>query len=112
MIIANDRFVIIAYVSADGRYLLQGDLIDLDKQINLSEQTRTEARRKLMSKVGDDQVITFSPAEVKHRVTVFTDVDCTYCRKLHSEIDAYLANGIEVRYVLYPRNGPASPSWI
>ena len=102
---------IVAYVSADGRYLLQGDLIDLDRQVNISEQTRTEARRELMSSVGDDQFITFSPAEVKHRVTIFTDVDCTYCRKLHSEIDGYLANGIEVRYVLYPRNGPASRSW-
>lgn len=102
---------IVAYVSADGRYLLQGDLIDLDRQVNLSEQTRTTARRDLMSGVGDDQVITFSPAEVKHSVTVFTDIDCTYCRKLHSEIDGYLANGIEVRYVLYPRNGPASRSW-
>lgn len=102
---------IIAYVSADGRYLLQGDLIDLDLNLNLSEQTRTKARRELMSSVGDDQVITFSPAEVKHSVTIFTDVDCAYCRKLHSEIDGYLANGIEIRYVLYPRNGPASPSW-
>lgn len=102
---------IVAYISADGRYLLQGDLIDLDHQVNLSEKTRTDSRRDLMSKVGDDQVITFSPAEVKHRVTIFTDVDCIYCRKLHAEIDTYLANGIQVRYVLYPRNGPASASW-
>ncbi len=102
---------IVAYVSADGRYLLQGDLIDLDEQVNLSERSRTDARRTLMSSVGDDQAITFSPSEVKYSVTVFTDVDCTYCRKLHSQIDEYLAAGIEVRYLLYPRNGPASPSW-
>ena len=102
---------IVAYVSADGRYLLQGDLIDLDQQVNLSEQARTDARRKVMSSVTDDQVISFSPAEVKHSITVFTDVDCTYCRKLHSQIDEYLAQGIEIRYLLYPRNGPASRSW-
>ena len=102
---------IVAYVSEDGRYLLQGDMIDLDLQVNLSEQARTLSRRELMSSVGDDQAITFSPAKVKHRVTVFTDVDCTYCRKLHSQIDEYLAHGIEVRYLLYPRNGPASSSW-
>ena len=53
----------------------------------------------------------FSPAEVKHSITVFTDVECTYCRKLHSQIDGYLAEGIEIRYMLYPRGGPASPSW-
>jgi len=102
---------IIAYVSDDARYLLQGDLIDLDTQVNLSEQRRTAARRELLSTLSNDEAIMFSPAEVKHTVTVFTDVDCTYCRKLHSEIDGYLDLGIEVRYVLYPRNGPASRAW-
>jgi thiol:disulfide interchange protein DsbC len=102
---------IVAYVSADGRYLLQGDMIDLDNQVNLTEQTRNVTRREVMSALEDDQTIIFSPADVKHRVTVFTDVDCTYCRKLHSQIDEYLAAGIEVRYLLYPRNGPASQSW-
>ncbi len=102
---------IVAYVSEDGRYLLQGDMIDLDRQVNLSEQTRNESRREVMSSITDDQVILFSPAEVKHTVTVFTDVDCTYCRKLHGQMDEYLAAGIQIRYLLYPRNGPASRSW-
>jgi thiol:disulfide interchange protein DsbC len=102
---------IVAYVSEDGRYLLQGDLIDLDQQLNLSEQTRNESRRLLMSSIEDDQTIIFSPANPKYRVTVFTDVECTYCRKLHSQIDQYMAEGIEVRYMLYPRAGPASRSW-
>jgi len=102
---------IIAYVSGDGRYLLQGDLIDLDNSVNLSEQSRTDARRELMSTVSDNDVIKFSPAEVKYSVSIFTDVDCTYCRRLHSQIDEYLAHGIEVRYLMYPRNGPASPAW-
>ena len=102
---------IVAYISGDGRYLLQGDLIDLDMQVNLSEQTRTDARRVLVNTLEDKDAILFSPAEVKHSVTIFTDVDCTYCRKLHSEIDEYLSLGIAVRYVLYPRNGPASRAW-
>lgn len=102
---------IIAYVSHDGRYLLQGDLIDLDSQLNLSELSRNGSRRDLIATLGDDEAILFSPTEVKYSVTVFTDVDCTYCRKLHSQIDEYLAAGIEVRYLLYPRNGPASKSW-
>ena len=102
---------VVAYVTADGRYLLQGDLIDLDSQQNLSELSRNEARRELVSAFSDEQAILFMPDEVKYKVTVFTDVDCTYCRKLHSQIDAYLDQGIEVRYVLYPRNGPASKTW-
>ena len=102
---------IVAYISADGRYLLQGDLIELDNNVNLTEQSRTIARRELIASVADDQFIAFTPSDVKFTVTVFTDVDCTYCRKLHSQIDDYLAQGIEVRYLLYPRNGPASRSW-
>lgn len=102
---------IVAYVSDDGRFLLQGELIDLDTEENLSERTRSDARRDLVATLGADETIVFSPAEVKHSVTVFTDIDCTYCRKLHSEIDEYMDLGIEVRYVLYPRNGPASKSW-
>ena len=102
---------IVAYVSADGRYLLQGDLIDLQNQVNLTEQSRNEARHVLVAGLADDDAIVFSPAEVKHSVTVFTDVDCTYCRKLHAQIDEYLDQGIEVRYLLYPRNGPASQAW-
>jgi thiol:disulfide interchange protein DsbC len=102
---------IVAYISDDGRYLLQGDLIDLENQINLSEQSRTDSRRKLMSALKDEDAILFAPAEVKYSVTVFTDVDCTYCRKLHNEIEEYMSRGIAVRYVLYPRNGPASRSW-
>ena len=102
---------IVAYISADGRYLMQGDLIDLDLQVNLTEQSRSDARRDLVATLKDDESILFSPAEPKHSVTVFTDVDCTYCRKLHSEIDEYLGRGIAVRYLLYPRNGPASRAW-
>ena len=102
---------VVAYISADGRYLLQGDMIDLENERNLSEVTRTDARREVMSKVTDEQVITFAPTDVKYTVSIFTDVDCTYCRRLHSQIDEYMAQGIEVRYLLYPRNGPASQSW-
>lgn len=102
---------IVAYVSADGRYLLQGDLIDLDTGINLTDVSRNEARRQLMAELDDSEVITFAPEDPKYSVTVFTDVGCSYCRRLHGQIDEYLAQGIEVRYVLYPRNGPASPEW-
>ena len=105
------RGAVIAYISTDGRYLMQGDMIDLDEQVNLSELARNGARRELIDTLGEGQVITFTPDDVKHTVTVFTDVECGYCRRLHSQIDDYLANGIEIRYLLYPRNGPASEAW-
>jgi thiol:disulfide interchange protein DsbC len=102
---------IIAYISSDGRYLLQGDLIDLDAEINLSEQDRNEARLDMLGEIPTDNMIVFSPEVTKYTVTVFTDIDCTYCRRFHSQIDEYLAQGIEVRYLLYPRNGPTAESW-
>ncbi|MBT8445489.1 MAG: DsbC family protein [Gammaproteobacteria bacterium] len=102
---------VVAYVSADGRYLLQGDLIDLDAGINLTDISRNDARRNLMAQLDDSEVISFAPENPKYSVTIFTDVGCTYCRRLHSQIDEYLARGIEVRYLLYPRNGPASSEW-
>ena len=105
------RGSIVAYITTDGRYLLQGDLIDLDTQVNVTETSRSNARRDLMSSVEAGDTIVFSPEDVKYTVSIFTDIDCTYCRRLHSQIDEYLDAGIEVRYLLYPRGGPASRSW-
>ncbi|MEM6513946.1 MAG: DsbC family protein [Pseudomonadota bacterium] len=112
----DDWFVVqkgsvIAYVSADGRYLLQGDLIDLDANVNLTEAARNDSRRALVASVSDDEVIRFAPENPQHTVWIFTDVDCGYCRRLHAQIEEYMANGIEVRYFLYPRNGPSSEAW-
>lgn len=102
---------IVAYVSGDGRYLLQGDLIDLEEEVNLSEQARNESRKEILESLPEEKMIVFSPENPKHSVAVFTDIDCTYCRRFHSQINEYLAQGIEVRYLLYPRSGPNSPSW-
>ena len=102
---------IVAYISGDGRYLLQGDMIDLENNSNLTEQSRNDARVVMMSAVPNDELIVFSPAEVQHTVSIFTDIDCTFCRRLHSQISSYMEQGIEIRYFLYPRNGPTSPSW-
>jgi len=102
---------IIAYISADGRYLLQGDMIDLQDNTNLTEQARNDARVVMLSAVPDEDLIIFSPDKVQHSVSIFTDIDCTFCRRLHAQIDDYMDQGIEIRYFLYPRNGPTSPSW-
>lgn len=102
---------VIAYISADGRYLFQGDMIDLQDNSNLTEQARNDARIVMLSAVPDEDLIIFSPDNVQHSVSIFTDIDCTFCRRLHSQIDDYMDQGIEIRYFLYPRNGPTSPSW-
>ena len=103
----------VAYVSKDGRYILQGDLYDLDDNTNLTEQRRATARVALLEQADPESMIIFSPGgdAVKHTVTIFTDIDCGYCRQFHREIDKVNALGIEVRYMSYPRTGPDTDSW-
>lgn len=103
----------IAYVSDDGRYLLQGELFDLDSNENLTEQRRSKARVSVLSNLDDAQMIVFSPQQqpAKHSIVVFTDIDCVYCRRLHQEIQQINDLGIEVRYAFYPRSGPGTVSW-
>jgi thiol:disulfide interchange protein DsbC len=103
----------VLYMSADGNYMLQGDLIDVRQRVSLTEASREKARRGVMSAVGEDQTILFAPEKdkIKHTVTVFTDVDCGYCRKLHREMDQYLEAGIAIRYMMYPRAGAGSESY-
>jgi thiol:disulfide interchange protein DsbC len=100
-----------AYISADGKYLISGDLYDIDSKNNLTEDRRTEKRVKLLAQVKDADVITFGPTAAKHSITVFIDVDCGYCRKLHSEIAELNKLGVRVRYAAYPRSGPGTESW-
>jgi thiol:disulfide interchange protein DsbC len=101
----------VLYVSADGRYVLDGDLYDFDARRNLTEERRSETRRAALSSVPDDRTIIFGPKDARYTVSVFTDVDCGYCRKLHSEIGEYNKLGIRVRYLFYPRSGPGSEAW-
>lgn len=101
------------YVSLDGRYLIEGDLNDIASGQSLTEDRRRVARKLLVDKVGTDQIIEYAPANgpAKYTVTVFTDIDCGYCRKLHQHIAEYNADGIAVRYMFFPRSGPDTDSF-
>jgi len=101
----------ILYVSADGKFVLAGDLYDVTNDDNLSERRRRELRLAILSKVPENQMVIFGPRTARHTITVFTDIDCVYCRKLHSEMARYNQLGIRVRYLFYPREGPDSKSW-
>ena len=99
------------YVSQDGHYLIQGAMIDLKTMKNLTESRVAEARIDSLNKIGLNNMVIFKPKITKHWVYVFTDIDCGYCRKLHSEIDQYMNAGIEIRYLFFPRAGMGSTSW-
>ncbi|GAB4254885.1 MAG: DsbC family protein [Methylomicrobium sp.] len=101
----------IFYMSDDGKYLLQGRLIDLEARTDLTEVKAASSRKNALEKLGQDQMIVFKPKLGQYKVFVFTDIDCGYCRKLHSEIDQYLAEGITVQYLFFPRAGKDSESY-
>jgi len=99
------------YLTGDGRYALQGELMDLEQRRNLSEERRSEVRRLALAAVDANNTIEFVASNPKHVLYVFTDVDCGYCRRMHSEIDQLLQGGVSVRYLAYPRAGLGSESY-
>ena len=101
----------VSYLTADGKYFLDGNLYDMATRENLSEALRTRARLAMISAVPESQMLIFSPKNPQYTITVFTDVDCAYCRKLHSEMAELNRLGVRVRYMFYPRTGPNTDSW-
>lgn len=101
----------VVYVSADGQYLLQGSVFDVTNKTDLTEQARAGIRRSSLAAVGPEQRIIFPAKDPKYTVTVFTDIDCGYCRKLHSEMAEYNKRGISVEYLFFPRAGIGSDSY-
>jgi thiol:disulfide interchange protein DsbC len=96
------------YISDDGKYLMQGALYDTATQENLAKTSLSALRRKLLSTVPVAERIVFAPPNAKYTVSVFTDVECGYCRKFHSEIGEYNRQGIAVQYLAFPRMGLGS----
>ena len=111
----------VLYVSKDGRYMVQGRMIDLTSKEDLTEtsprleqarQKEAKDRAAAIKKLGEDQMIVFAPeGKPTYTVTVFTDIDCGYCRKLHGDMAGYNAEGIKVQYLFFPRAGVGSPSF-
>jgi len=101
----------ISYLSADGRYAILGDMIDLESDDNISETRRRGIRARIIGTVPETEMLVFSPKDPKYTITVFTDIDCGYCRRLHSQMTEYNRLGIRVRYLFFPRTGPDTDSW-
>jgi thiol:disulfide interchange protein DsbC len=103
----------ILYSDISGDYLFAGDMYRTSPSglVNLSAVTRQGSATEALDKVAESEMIIFEPKEVKTTLTVFTDVDCTYCRKLHGELDQLLDYGIRVRYLAYPRGGENAESY-
>ncbi|MGH8183444.1 MAG: DsbC family protein, partial [Rhodanobacteraceae bacterium] len=100
----------VLYLTGDGRYVIQGDAFDLKTHTRLNSQTMDRLRRDAIAKLPPSQMIRYAPAKPKYTVTVFTDVDCPYCRAFHANIAEINKLGIAVDYLFWPRSGLGTPS--
>lgn len=101
----------IYYATADAKYLIAGRIIEMDTRVDLTDQAKSEMRRDLIADLDVSKNIAFSPESPVHELLVFTDIDCGYCRKLHSQIEEYMAEGIAISYLAFPRAGVGSGSY-
>jgi thiol:disulfide interchange protein DsbC len=101
----------VVYISADGRYVLKGDLLELDSRRNLSAEHRGQVRLKALKALPPETMIEFAPEDTRHVLYVYTDIDCGYCRKFHQQVMELNQAGIAVRYLAFPRAGVGSESF-
>ena len=101
----------VIYISKDGKFLIRGEIFDLQNSVNITEEKRILGRLDVMQGMDENTMIIYEPDQIKHTVTIFTDIDCGYCRKFHQQIDDYLDLGIRVRYISFTRTGPNTERW-
>jgi thiol:disulfide interchange protein DsbC len=101
----------VVYFSADGKYVFQGDVVSLETRESVTENRRISLRKDILDTLEEKDMIIFEPKKTEHTLTVFTDIDCGYCRKLHSQMDEYNDLGIRIRYMAFPRAGIGSKAY-
>lgn len=95
----------IYYMNVGARYIVKGEITDLATRRNITKETMSGYRKEKIEKFGEANMVVYAPKEVAHTITVITDIDCTYCRRLHSEMDEYMKGNVKVRYIFMPIRG-------
>jgi thiol:disulfide interchange protein DsbC len=99
------------YISSDGRYLMNGRLLEIDTKTDLTRVAKARVRAKEIASLDERDLIVYSPKTPKYEVTVFTDVSCDHCRRIQRDMDALIGLGVKVRLIALPRHGPNSEAW-
>jgi len=101
----------IYYINQDAKFLLTGNMIDLNTEQNLTELRLGGLHMDLLADIDESNMLIYEPEEPSNRsITVFTDISCGYCRLLHEQIDTLLDAGVRVRYLMFPRAGLDTPA--
>lgn len=95
----------VVYMTKDAKYMIDGDLVDLSTRQNFTEDAKAAIRMSEIDAFGESNMVVYTPKTVKHTITVVTDINCPYCRRLHKEMPQYLENGVKVRYIFMPLKG-------
>lgn len=95
------------YATPDGQYLFGGTLFEITqgRLENLTERKAASKRALAIKSIENKDTVVFKAKKEQAVVSVFTDIDCGYCRKLHLEVPKLNAMGVTVRYLAYPRAG-------
>jgi thiol:disulfide interchange protein DsbC len=101
----------IIYITEDLNYGFEGSVIDMKSGENITEAKRKNLRKNILASLDESEMIIYDPKKTDYTLTVFTDIDCGYCRKLHSQMAEYNALGIRIRYMAFPRAGLDSESF-
>ncbi len=102
----------IFYTSAEGNFLIDGKLYDLQQGVNLTEAAEQQVRQGMINKLDPKQMLIYpAKGEEKFVTTIFTDIDCPYCQKLHNGMAEMNEMGITVRYLFFPRAGLNTDSY-
>jgi len=99
-------------ISDDASMLLRGDLFYTDMGELLTEQQRNQVRRETLALLDEGEMIIY-PAQGKTRycLTVFIDVECEFCAKLHHDLPRLNAAGVRIRFLAFPREGLDTPNY-
>ncbi len=98
----------IVYLSADGKKIIHGDIYDLSSKNNYTQMAKSDLRKAALAAIKDEDKIIYKAKDEKYKVTVFTDISCPYCTKLHKHIAAFNDAGITIEYLAFPRAGIGS----
>lgn len=99
------------FATDDGRYVFSGPIMDTETGLDIVELRAQQHRKKLIESSSKTLFLSYpSSVREKHRLVIFTDIDCPFCRKMHAYMDEFNRSGITVDYIMLPRAGLISAS--